>query len=101
MQKEEFINLCYKCKHKGDVPGSVHSSCNHPDVANEKQDSLAELMAVLASVGRVQPVNIGTEKLNIKACTRGIKMGWFNWPFNFDPVWLENCDGFEPKETTP
>jgi len=23
---------------------------------------------------------------------------WFIWPVNFDPVWLENCDGFEPKE---
>ena len=24
----------------------------------------------------------------------GIKNGWFQWPFNFDPVWLERCDGF-------
>jgi hypothetical protein len=24
----------------------------------------------------------------------GIKSGWFNWPWNFDPVWLKSCDGF-------
>jgi hypothetical protein len=24
----------------------------------------------------------------------GIKKGWFIWPLNFDPVWLESCDGF-------
>lgn len=28
----------------------------------------------------------------------GIKRGWFFWPLNFDPVWLEKCDGFEQKE---
>jgi hypothetical protein len=21
--------------------------------------------------------------------------GWFSWPFNFDPVWLLSCTGFE------
>lgn len=25
----------------------------------------------------------------------GIKKGWFMWPFNFDPIWLDECDGFE------
>ena len=29
----------------------------------------------------------------------GIKNGWFFWPFNFDPVWLVSCTGFEEKET--
>lgn len=28
----------------------------------------------------------------------GIKNGWFLYPFNFDPVWLRYCDGFEAKE---
>ncbi len=25
---------------------------------------------------------------------QGIKRGWFMWPYNFDPVWLQSCDGF-------
>lgn len=25
----------------------------------------------------------------------GIRSGWFLWPYNFDPVWLESCDGFK------
>jgi len=25
----------------------------------------------------------------------GIRRGWFHYPYNFDPVWLINCDGFE------
>src|SRR3972149_3166222 len=28
----------------------------------------------------------------------GYKHGWFDWPYNFDPVWLEFCDGFKGKE---
>jgi len=24
----------------------------------------------------------------------GIRSGWFMWPLNFDPTWLESCDGF-------
>jgi hypothetical protein len=27
----------------------------------------------------------------------GIRKGWFLWPLNFDPVWLEKCDGFSDK----
>ena len=25
----------------------------------------------------------------------GIKSGWFMWPMNFDPIWLDLCNGFE------
>lgn len=28
----------------------------------------------------------------------GIRSGWFLWPLNFDPVWLESCDGFSTTE---
>jgi hypothetical protein len=27
----------------------------------------------------------------------GTKNGWFYWPLNFDPIWLESCDGFKKK----
>jgi len=32
---------------------------------------------------------------NVKGNEHGRRHGWFFWPFNFDPVWLEKCDGFE------
>lgn len=28
----------------------------------------------------------------------GIRNGWFFHPFNFDPIWLRYCDGFEAKK---
>ena len=32
---------------------------------------------------------------NVIGDEHGIDRGWFLWPFNFDPLWLESCDGFE------
>lgn len=32
---------------------------------------------------------------NVTGNPHGLRKGWFNWPFNFDPTWLTSCDGFE------
>jgi hypothetical protein len=33
-------------------------------------------------------------KSHVKGNPTGIRRGWFMWPFNFDPTWLDSCDGF-------
>lgn len=58
---------CYKCKYRGTVPGDAHSSCKHP------------------------------KSIKVKGNIFGIRSGWFNHPFNFDPCWLEECNGFERR----
>ena len=37
------------------------------------------------------------ENANVAGTTLGITKGWFDWPYNFDPVWLISCDGFEQR----
>jgi len=37
-------------------------------------------------------------RAKVRGDAHGIRSGWFSWPYNFDPVWLENCTGFEDKE---
>jgi len=86
---------CFKCKHRGKVPGSAHSRCNHPSTKEATENNpMLGVLAIFASVGRGQAIQLDTG-LNIKGDSHGIEKGWFNWPFNFDPLWLENCDGFE------
>lgn len=35
---------------------------------------------------------------HMTAHLHGIKMGWFFYPLNFDPVWMtKKCINFEPK----
>lgn len=90
---------CYKCQYREILPGSAHSKCVHPEVKELADDPLTNVMGILASVGRGLPLppSVG-KRLGIKGNPHGIKNGWFNWPINFDPVWLENCDGFTEKK---
>lgn len=82
--KEEKAN-CYKCKFRGTVPGDAHSCCKYPG----NKTGMFDMFDSGNDKNR--------EKLNIKAAEHGIRSGWFMWPTNFDPTWLENCDGFEEK----
>lgn len=36
-------------------------------------------------------------KARVKGNEMGIRNGWFYWPYNFDPTWLVECNGFEEK----
>ena len=82
---------CYDCKHRGTIPGDAHSMCHHPLVGNE--DNMFGALVKMASGGTAEAAT----KLNIRASAHGVRSGWFMWPANFDPCWLENCDGFEKK----
>lgn len=97
MSEEQKKFNCYKCKHKGIVPGSCHISCNHPSLDKIKDDPIGEFQAMFSSVGRMPPIVKGSEELNIKGHPQGIRRGWFNFPYNFDPTWLINCDGYKSK----
>ena len=93
---------CYDCKHRGDLAGSAHSNCNHPDTASSRDNPLAGLVALLGKRVGGPVIDAGSAvKLGIKASPHGVLKGWFQWPFNFDPVWLQACNGFEPKEVQP
>ncbi len=90
---------CYTCKFRGSLPGDTHSCCKHPAVKDEKSDPFSTVLGILAGVGRVPPVIAeGAKKLNIEGDPHGIRKGWFNWPWSFDPTWPRNCSGYEAKE---
>lgn len=89
---------CITCIHRGRVYGSTHSTCKHPSLKSFYETPVLQLMSIFASVQRVPPINVSSKQLNIKGNPRGIKNGWFNFPFNFDPIWLLNCDGYEETE---
>lgn len=86
---------CYKCKWQRDLAGSAHSKCVHPKNNVSLENPLLEVLSIFGSVGRVP--NLVSGGLKVKGSEHGIKNGWFNYPFNFDPVWLLECDGYEEK----
>lgn len=88
---------CYKCKHRGSLPGSAHSCCRHPATGQVMDDLVAQIMGILGGVGRVVPMQVDCG-LNVRGNPAGVGRGWFIFPVSFDPVWLESCDGFESEE---
>jgi len=85
------MNECYKCKYRGTVAGSCHSSCDHPDLKEDKK--WLHILVVL----KLGATSVGEKPNNwlVIGNSHGIKSGWFNWPVDFDPVWVERCDGYE------
>lgn len=90
---ESQRSLCFTCQHRGSVPGSTHSRCHHPSIVSTDRN---ELLAMLS--GDIAIDTKSADTLGIKASAHGITKGWFNWPYDFDPTWLENCNGFERSE---
>lgn len=89
---------CFKCKWRGEVVGSAHSCCKHPKNEEILNNSIAQMLNILAGARKVPLPSLSN--LKVKGDEWGIKNGWFNFPFNFDPVWLLECNGFKQKEET-
>jgi hypothetical protein len=86
---------CYSCEYRGQVPGSAHSCCNHPEV---KKAGISD--NVFGAIGDVLSGKAkgAAEALKIEGNLQGIRRGWFVWPADFDPTWLLNCNGYKKKE---
>jgi len=80
---------CYKCKYRGEVAGSAHICCKHPKCSGAGNG----LIGLLVALSGGHAPQLKTE-LKVKGNEQGIRSGWFCHPLNFDPVWLEECDGF-------
>jgi hypothetical protein len=91
---------CYNCKWRTQCSGDTHSKCTHPKNEEALSNSLIGLAILLRSVDTYDLLEQGVI-LKVKGNPHGIKNGWFQYPFNFDPVWLEECEGFTLKDNLP
>jgi len=116
---ENMSNKCYECQYRRDLPGSAHSKCVHPNLPKVVADNpMMEMFSILGGVGRTlvtggKEIDLKTAlpavseflmdsdetSIKVKGHEHGIKNGWFMFPYNFDPTWLLECDGFEGCES--
>ncbi len=87
---------CYDCIHRRNIPGDAHSSCVHTETG--LQNSEFPMFDGLAAILGIGQGSEAIKTLGIKANPQGVLSGWFMWPGNFDPTWLEECNGFTAKE---
>lgn len=90
---------CYECKHREQLSFDAHSACKHPAFEGSVTTVLA-LLATLHASRRGGPIEATQGEITVKGNPHGIRNGWFMHPINFDPVWVEECTGFEPKQST-
>ncbi len=71
---------------------------------NQKKTLICHRLVTNANIGHDFPGDTHSCCSNRLAVAigdeHGISHGWFFHPFNFDPVWLRYCDGFEEMENT-
>jgi len=85
-------NNCYKCPYRGEVPGSVHSTCSF------FTGKLQKMLTLLSMIGDMPGIKDDTNGQDlISFHPHGVEKGWCTWPFDFDPVWV-TCN--LPIETT-
>lgn len=82
---------CFGCRYRENIPGDAHSCCKHPDLDPIWRNPLSEIISLSGKrFGTNIMINIPT--FNIKRNEHGFTNGYFQWPWNFDPIWMENCD---------
>jgi hypothetical protein len=88
-----MTNACYRCIHRRNAVDAAAplTACGHPD----SWVSLGErIPSVVAQIDR----DISGPPLNVRAATRGVLAGYFQWPIIFNPIYLVHCDGFVSSE---
>lgn len=91
------MNECLKCKHRGTLVNSRHSKCTHPNIEMMlgDHDWLYDIIRAFASDEYLYELNIMGMRTVFSQPVGG---NWTLFPFNFDPVWLESCTGYEPSK---
>ena len=82
---------CHQCIHSRPIPGDAHLSCAHPAVKGSPDEILSPMMIIVGQR------SLAMTKLGVTVNQHGAANGWAMWPMNFDPVWIESCNGFKEK----
>lgn len=89
----ELPNSCYGCKYRGEIPGDSHSVCRHPKTGMAG-DLMEDLVAMLSDPAGT--ISKAATEMGILLNAHGVRNGWCYWPANFDPIWVVQCNAFEP-----
>lgn len=81
---------CNNCKYKANIAGDSHISCKS-HIFNDKN---IEINLVLMALSDPEGFVIFCEKnFGFSVNIHGLVNGWFMFPINFDPSWMEgHCD---------
>ena len=84
----EMRGACIGCRFQRRLDHHHHCKCKHPSI----RGTLVSFVVLREIIAHGE-----SERQGIKVIgdSNGIKSGWFNFPVNFDPIWLLSCTGRE------
>lgn len=85
---------CRVCIHARKKDYTHHLYCAHPEGKMDGDGSIVKVMTLL-KYKKTEIIEGPMTELMIIQSKHGQEKGWCTWPLDFDPIWLENCDGFE------
>lgn len=80
---------CEVCIYHRGIPGDAHKRCTHPKTATGPISRIPDLIGAISG-GLTLDIALADE-LGVKVDMTGVKAGWCNWPHNFDPIWILDC----------
>lgn len=89
----KMMGACHGCMHHRELPSTTHLACRHPATERAHQNPLAGL---ITAMGGALPLP-SPPGLTVRMHPHGIRNSWASWPWNFDPTWLVECDGYAPE----
>lgn len=78
-------NNCFNCDFKGSVAGSCHSSCNYPKI--DKHTKLKIYTGIISNFPETN--QFLKENFGFTVDKHPVVNGWFNFPIDFDPSWIQ------------
>lgn len=86
---------CYNCVYRSRAGSNTrHSRCDHPVIDKLMSDPDA-LVLVMDGLVNKHKIPSGLWGLEVEVKSSAIANRWGLWPFNFDPIWVEECNGFK------
>lgn len=75
---------CHNCEYKARIPGDTHISCEYPYFSAEDKHKYS----LLAIANPPMLNELLKQNFGFTGDMHGIRAGWFTFPINFDPTWM-------------
>lgn len=93
MSRGKVVADCLECKWREKLNHSSHSKCCHPEFTEMNESKIGEILTKLGK--RAGSIHLRPKTIEVIGDPHGMDSGWFNHPFNYDPIWLLKCTGYK------
>lgn len=96
MSESKFFD-CIDCEHRASAPNPIWSQCSHPAVIEAGFSGHGIETYTDEDFNKLD--HVVNDVLKLKLVSQGIKkeIPNFEFPFQYEPVWIGFCEGYEKR----